>query len=170
MVLSFTKTLSQALEEIELAKQEIFPVHKSMVERDQNNNHLIIQRYGKAKWAIVDQLNGEYSAILNRKFDLYNWLYFQEDDEVAYFLNEVGNNSLHYSQFKAPAKFHLWKGKKGFVLGIEQFGQGFDAMYVDKNNIKQTAGAAFDFFRKCRSEIFFDDPKNAKIVFMQYKF
>ena len=113
-------------------------------------------------------LNQKYSRLLENGFDLYNWLNYQNKDEVAYFLNEAGSNALNYSQFKAPSKFHLWFGKKGFIIGIEQKGQGFNASKVDSERLKDNQGAAFDFFRNCKSKIFFDNDQDAKIVYMEY--
>jgi hypothetical protein len=36
--------------------------------------------------------------------------------------------------------------------------------------IKTNEGAAFEFFRKSQSKIFFDDPHDARMVFMEYRF
>ena len=108
----------------------------------------------------------EYSS----KFDLYNWLEFNSKDEVAYFLNEAGSNCLTYSDHKTPHKFHLWLGSKGFIIGIEQLGTGFNASEINEKKIKDNEGAAFEFFRNCQSEIFFDDSQKAKIVYMEHLF
>ena len=127
-----------------------------------------LESYGDAKWAIVDLLNDHYSSVLTSNFDLYNWINHNEKDEVAYFLNETGSNVLNYSEFGAPAKFHLWLGEKGFIIGIEQKGNGFNAFEIDKFGLKENEGAGFNFFRECKSQIFFDNVENVKIVFMKY--
>ena len=165
MALHFTKTLQEALEEIEFKENHQFVIHDKEEERIDHDN--VISVYGEAKWKIVDLLNQQYSTILKDKFDLYNWLNKNKDDEVSYFLNEVGSNSLAHSQFKAPYKFHLWLGAKGFIIGIEQKGEGFNAELVNINRIKENEGAAFEFFRSSKSEIFFDDIENAKMVYLQ---
>lgn len=167
MTLSFQHTLSQALEHIEFTgEQTTFPIHNHPQERTKET----IMHYGKAKWAVVDMLNKEYSTILNTEFNLYHWLHYNEHDEVAYFLNEAGSNALHHSEFKAPSHFHLWMGKKGFVIGIEQQGKGFDAERIDKEKIKNGDGAAFEFFRKCKGTVFFDDSSNARVAYIQCTF
>ena len=175
MVLHFQHTLPQALQEIELSgEHKEFLIH----DRPEPRTEDTIVQYGQAKWSIVDTINERYGAILNsnsgavlnNKFDLYNWLYYNDGDEVAYFLNEAGSNTLQHAEFQAPNKFHLWLGKKGFIISIEQQGKGFDAQEVEKNNIQKNAGAAFDFFRRCESAIFFDDPAQATKVFFQYRF
>ena len=130
----------------------------------------IIGKYGETKWAIIDLLNEKYGAILFNKFDLYNWLEKNKDDEVAYFLNEAGSNSLNYSQFLTPSRFHLWLGKKGFVIGIEKKGKGFNAVKVDEEKLKENKGGAFGFFRECRNLVFFDDAEDARIVYFQGTF
>ena len=59
----------------------------------------------------------------------------------------------------------MWLGKKGFVIGISQKGEGFSAVEVDDKKIKTNEGAAFDFFRNCKGEIFFDNPQQVRMVY-----
>ncbi len=166
MVLNFTQTLSLALQTIEFTgEQSSFPLLSQQKSKPED----ITTHYGQAKWAIVDMLNKEYSTILNTEFNLYHWLHYNEHDEVAYFLNEAGSNALNHSEFKAPSHFHLWMGKKGFVIGIEQQGKGFNAQKIDKEKIKEGAGAAFEFFRTCKGIIFFDEPKKARVVYLEVR-
>lgn len=156
------KTLSQALEEIEFKEE----YHHSIVqEEERESTKDIIDIYGKAKWAMVDILNQRYHSVLKDKFDLYNWLDYNENDEVAYFLNEAGSNALNHSEFKAPHRFHLWLGRKGFIIGIEQKGKGFNVAEISNGK----RGGGFDFFEKCKSIVFFDDSQNARTVFMEWK-
>ncbi|PIN87913.1 hypothetical protein COV12_01325 [Candidatus Woesearchaeota archaeon CG10_big_fil_rev_8_21_14_0_10_32_24] len=158
MAIDFDNTLDFALEKIRNHEYHEFEIHPDEVEV--THEHDLIERYGNAKWAIVDLLNQKYG----RKIDLQNWLDHKEDD-VAYFLNEAGSNSLHHSEFKAPCKFHLWMGVYGFIIGIEQKGKGFDASFVNEHKIKTNEGAAFNFFRKCKGKVFFDDSKNTTTIF-----
>src|SRR3989344_7393008 len=113
MALHFTKTIQQALEAIEFSDYYELPVYEAEEIRNHVISDQVIEQYGNAKWAIVDLLNEKYGAILFNKFNLHRWLEKNKDDEVAYFLNEAGSNSLNYSEFKAPSGFHLWLGKKG---------------------------------------------------------
>ena len=163
MVLNFNKTLQEALETIKFqdTKEHI----KFIVPQE---NH--IEEYGKIKWAITDSLNERYSQVLREPFDLYNWLHYNEKDEVSYFLSEAGSNSLHHSQFKMPDTFLLFKGRTGFIIGIQQQGDGFNALEVNDKRIKDNEGAAFDFFRRCTSTIFFDNAQDAKIVYFEFLF
>ncbi|MBI4983606.1 hypothetical protein HZC32_03100 [Candidatus Woesearchaeota archaeon] len=165
MVLDFNKNLPKALEEVSFTGE-----HRELVvyehERDYDE---IIEHYGKMKWKVADLLNERYGSILEDRFDLYNWLHYNERDELAYFLNEAGSNCLNYSKYKAPYKFHVWLGNTGFVVGIEQQGEGFPAELIHNQKVKQNEGAAFKFFNKCRSTIFFDDSKDAKMVLMEYR-
>ncbi len=166
MVLQFQRTLQEALEHIRFAgTHHEFPLQDEERQRTEET----IPIYGDAKWAIVDLVNNEYSQVLENSSDLYNWLNYNESDELAYFLNEAGSNALNYSEFKAPSKFHLWLGKQGFVVGIEQKGMGFNAQEVNEKLIRENEGAAFEFFRNCKSTIFFDNPSNARIIFMEWK-
>jgi hypothetical protein len=161
------KNLNLALQEIKVKEHKQFTIHK----KEEIRTHLIsdnlIDHYGKTKWEIVDLLNNHYNQ---NKFNLYNWLNKNKDDEVSYFLNEVGSNSLNHSPFLAPYKFHLWLGESGFIIAIEQKGEGFNANFINQNRIKDNQGAAFTFFRNCKNQIFFDDPNNTKTVFMQQIF
>ena len=176
MVLHFTQQLHQALQEIEFIEHQEWIVHEPEEERTYNISDEILGKYGDCKWAIVDLLNQKYGSALgsqfnlalNGKFDLYNWINKNKQDEVAYFLNEAGSNCLNYSEFKAPYKFHLWLGEKGFIIGLEQKGKGFNAEAVHQQKIKENEGAAFEFFRECNSKIFFDDSVNAKIIYLQF--
>jgi hypothetical protein len=163
MTIYFQKTLQEAMEAIEHTNYHDFPIFG-------DNRDELIEIYGKMKWEIVDLLNDYYNHILKDKFDLYNWLNHNTNDELAYFLNESGSNALSYSDNKVPNRFHLWLGTKGFIVGIEQTGKGFNAQEVDEKKIKENEGSGFTFFRDCQSGIFFDDPKESKIVFMEFQF
>ncbi len=170
MVLHFTKTLSEALDEIKFSNYCEFPVYNSEAIRTHLVSDAVIEQYGNAKWAIVDLLNEEYGLLLFNKFDLYNWLEKNKDDEVASFLNEAGSNCLNYSQYLAPSRFQLWLGKNGFIIGIEQKGKGFDASKVNEEKLKENQGGAFSFFRESKGVIFFDNAEEARIVYLQVKF
>src|SRR3989338_2576413 len=114
MTLSFQHTIPEALKKIQCTgEQTTFPIHPHQTKRTEES----IVHYGNAKWTIVDMLNERYSTILNTEFNLHHWLHYNEHDEVAYFLNEAGSNTLNHSEFKAPSQFHLWMGRKGFVIG-----------------------------------------------------
>ena len=165
MTLNFNKTLQQALDNISQTDYHEFLIHEE--ESATEHHEVLITKYGDAKWAIVDLLNQKYSQRLEQPFDLINWLHYNENDELAYFLNEVGSNVLNYSEFKAPYKFHLWLGERGFIVGIEQKGKGFDAEKIHHENIKEGEGAAFDFFRKCKGEVFFDVHKEVRVVYFE---
>jgi len=168
MVIAYGCNLKESLKIIGyLGNSHKLEVHSK--EHLAEHSHELINKYGDAKWAVIDLLNQNFNKVLKDKFDLYNWLNHNENDEVAYFINEVGSNSLNYSEFKAPHKFHLFLGKCGFIIGIEQKGKGFDATKVDKQGIKENEGAGFNFFRNCKSIIFFDNPNDTKIVYLCYK-
>ena len=164
MVIHFTKTVQDALKTISFTSYHEFLIHheESATEHSQE----LISKYGDAKWAIVDLLNKKFS----QNSDLINWLHHNQEDELSYFLNEVGSNVLNYSEFKAPYKFHLWVGSHGFVVGVEQKGTSFNAELIERECMKDNEGAAFDFFRKCKSSIFFDDARSARIVYFEHKF
>ena len=171
MVLNFTQNLPDALEIIDFSGEGYeLPVYSQEEVRSHIISDEIIARYGDAKWAIVDLLNQEYGALLFNKFDLHNWLLKNKDDEVAYFLNEAGSNSLNYSQFLAPSRFHLWLWQKGFVIGIEQKGKGFNAAQIDAERKRENQGGAFSFFRECKSTVFFDNAEEARVVYFLVKF
>jgi hypothetical protein len=169
MVLDFDRSFLQALESIKYDKtHHEFIIHDQ--EKPIDDYTQLVNRYGEAKWKVVDVLNDKYAHLLPKRFDLYNWLEHNEKDELAYFLNEVGSNCLNYSQYRAPSRFHIWQGKQGFIVGVEQKGHGFPAQKIHKQKIKNNEGAAFRFFQSCRSTVFFDDPEDAKMVFLEYKF
>ena len=170
MALHFTKTLQEALENIGSFDYQQLSVYESEEVRTYMISDEVIGQYGDAKWSVVDILNEKYGALLFNKFDLHNWLEKNWEDEVAYFLNEAGSNSLNYSEFLAPFCFHLWLGKKGFVIGIEQKGKGFNAKKINEEKLKENKGGAFAFFRACKNVVFFDDPENAKIAYLELKF
>ncbi len=164
MVISFQFDLKKALKSINLTEEK-----KTIVIEKRRDEAEFIECYGKAKWAIVDLLNEQYAKLFNSPIDLYNWLNYNESDEVAYFLNEAGSNTLNYAELKKPSAVHLWWGKKGFVIGIEQEGRGFDAARIDLLRLRENEGAGFEFFRKCKGTVFFDDVKEAKIIYFMQK-
>ena len=165
MAIDFQEKISDAL--IEINHQGEYFIWTVQGEQSEVNS---LANYVDAQWKIVDLLNEKYGLFLDEEFDLYNWINFNPNDEVAYFLSEAGSNCLNYAQHKAPHKFHLWLGGKGFVIGIEQKGEGFPAERVNAEMIKENEGAAFNFFRNCRNTVFFDNPRDARIVFMKSKF
>jgi len=146
MVIHFRHNLTAALQNIKSTDYKEFLVSN-------------LEEYGEAKWQIVNLINQKFST----QHDLYNWIHYNEKDEVAYFLNEAGSNALHHDKIK---KFHLWLGEQGFIIALEQE-SGFNAAEVDEKKIKNNEGAAFQFYRNCNSKIFFDKAEEAKIVFME---
>lgn len=169
MTLHFNHNLAQALENINYSgESHQFLIHNTEKERDVHSSCGIVEKYGDVKHKVVNLINEKYGTILANKFDLYNWILQNQEDEVAYFINEAGSNCLSYSQLKAPHMFHLWLGSKGFIIGIEQKGNGFNAEKIHHKKIKENKGAAFEFFRSCRNRIFFDDSNNAKMVLMEF--
>lgn len=168
MAIRFHKTLSDSLTKINLQTYHRLPVHELETARTIKTSDEIIDRYGKAKWKIVDLLNEHYHKKLKTPFDLYNWLHKKKDDEVSYFLSEAGSNCLNYATFKAPSQFHLWLGDNGFIIGIEQKGNSFPARMIDEEKRKENDGAAFTFFRTCNNSIFFNHPEKTTIVYMEY--
>ncbi len=147
-MIDFGRKLSTCFEKIGLDRYKVIRI------QDQEG-------YNKHKWTIPDLLNLRY----NTTFDHHNWLHYKESDEVAYFLNEAGNNVFHYCGF--PFQFHVWFGKKGFVIGISQEKE-FNAVEINENRVFQTEGRGFEFYRSCKSVVFFDDPKNVKCVYFEY--
>ena len=170
MTLDFVKTIQQALTAIGFSGYYELPVYEAEELRSYIISDEVIEKYGQAKWAVVDILNEKWGVLLFNKFDLHNWLEKNQEDEVAYFLNEAGSNSLNYSEYLAPSKFHLWLGKNGFVIGIEQKGKGFNAVKVNEEKIKENKGGAFKFFRECKGVIFFDNAERARMVYLEVKF
>lgn len=164
MTLHFTRTLQEALRQIDFIEKVEFPIHMTDVSRVYAENDAILEKYGLTKWTIVGILNELYAE----KFDLTHWIERNKDDEVAYFLNEVGSNALNHAEFKAPAAFHLWMGTKGFVIGIEQKGQAFNASLINEMKLRTNEGRAFEFFRDCKSKIFFDNAEKARVVYLEY--
>lgn len=140
-----------------------FPVHEQ--EQPATHSEIFISKYGSAKARIAELLNQRYAQSLSKPIDLHNWLYHRQEDEVAYFLNEAGSNAINHSIYKAPAKFHLWLGEKGFIIGVEQHGKGFAVEQLTKSIRQKNGGEGSLFFRACKATIFFDNPKEARVVY-----
>lgn len=166
MMVLTPQTFPQALQEIDFTGEVLeLPVHVQETSRVLENSDAILEVYGKAKWHIIDVVNARYAHILRQPFDLHHWLARDESDELAYFLNEAGSNALNHSQFKAPSWFWLWFGTKGFVVGIEQKGEG-------GFTVPEKAGGGFMFFQKCNNVIFtsVDSKQKTSTVFLEYRF
>ena len=131
MTINFNASLQKSLPKLGQHSYHEFVVHGE--ERVISNSDEVVDIYGKTKWAIVDLLNNNYNHLIKDKFDLYNWLNNNQNDEVSFFLNETGSNCLNYSDHKVPHKFHLWLGRKGFIIGVEQKGEGFNAIKINDN-------------------------------------
>lgn len=150
MVIDNSMTLKQALAAIQL--------ERSFKLKIESGKH-----FQPVLWNVLDLLNERYWQQLPFLFDHYNWVNHNLQDEVAYFLNEAASNAFNYSELKIPAAFQLWMGKRGFVLGVSQFGQPFNA-----NAIKP--GGGFAFFSRCRCAIFLDDFCRARTIYAMYRF
>ncbi|MDP3640080.1 MAG: hypothetical protein Q8R53_02660 [Nanoarchaeota archaeon] len=170
MVFSFNLTLKKALEFLSATNDyHTFPIHGE--EHPAVHSEAFIAQYGAAKRSVVELLNQRYKSLLSPKADLHNWLYHRQDDEIAYFLNEAGSNTINHSDYQAPACFHLWLGERGFIIGVEQKGQGFAAEKLRKETVpSESGGSASRFFRSCKGIIFFDDPESARIVYYAHTF
>jgi hypothetical protein len=167
MAIHFNYSLPESLKNIDYVEHnEEFIVHDNEEIRVLSNSCDIIEQYGEMKHQVVSLINEVYG----KDFDLKNWIRRDLSDEVAFFLNESGSNVLNYSQFKAPSKFGLFFGKKGFIIGIEQKGKSFNAKHIHDNNIKENEGMAFKFYKQCSSKIFFDHPQDTNIVYLEFLF
>ena len=168
MVVDFERSLEESKNIIdfgaEIAEFVIFDISGV------NSLEEIQIKFSKALWTVVEVLNSRYQEKLEFEFNLYNWIEHNNSDEVAYFLNETSSNCLNYSQFKAPWKFVIYFGSKGFILGVLQQGKGFNAEHVFLDRVKSNEGAGFLFYEECPSVIFFDDASNAKEVYLEYLF
>jgi hypothetical protein len=158
MVISYNTNLDQEINLIEGYEHKTIFV--SDVERTLNNTDEILEKYALTKDRIVELVNKNYGT----NYNLENWVNDKEDD-LAYFLNETGSNMLNYSSNKIPLKFHLYLGKKGFIVAMEQE-SCFNAQEVDNKKLKENQGRAFNFYRQSKNKIFFDNPEKAKTVFM----
>ena len=167
MVIHFNYSLQEALKNIDhIEHNEEFIVHDNEEIRVLSNSCDIIEQYAIGKEQVVSLINEVYS----KNFDLHNWIKRDLNDEVSFFLNEAGSNVLNYSQFKAPSKFELFFGKKGFIIGIEQKGKSFNAKHIHDYNIKENEGMAFKFYKSCKNKIFFDHPQDTNIVYLEFLF
>ncbi|PIN74339.1 hypothetical protein COV20_00240 [Candidatus Woesearchaeota archaeon CG10_big_fil_rev_8_21_14_0_10_45_16] len=161
MVLDFNIGLPEALARIELFEQRNFTVYEEEQERTYHSSDDILERYAEAKARIVEVINEKFGTSYNLK----NWI-DKKEDEVAGFLNEAGSNVLANSSYKCPYAFHLWIGRKGFIISVEQKGRGFDAVEVARKGIKENKGGGFAFYRRCKGIVFFDDVKEARKVYL----
>lgn len=164
MVLNSDLTLQKALAVLgENPAYVTFPVHTE--KQPAIHSASFIAHYGSAKFRIVELLNQRYAQHFSSLIDLHNWLYHRQEDEVAYFLNEAGSNAINHSDYKAPARFHLWLGENGFLIGVEQKGKSFAVGELTKSLRQTKGGDGSRFFQACQGTIFFDNPKEAKVVY-----
>lgn len=172
MALDFTRSLHEALANIHFdgPNYHEFSIHSNEEERSHHTTDDVMELYGDSKWSIAHLLNQRYGLLFKTPVDLLNWLNHNKDDEVSYFLNEAGSNVLNYAEFKAPSKFHLWLGEKGFLIGVEQKGDSFNAKHIHDNSVKQNKGAAFEFFKTSKGIVFFDNPEETRVVYFEYIF
>ena len=162
-------TLTNALERIKFKDGEVWDwqISAKVVKFPFDVVHLPLseyhERYERAQERIVRIVN----YVFDKNFDLSHWPK-KPGDELAFFLVETGNNAMWHSQFQAPYRHFLFVGEQEFVVGISQKGRGFNAREVDKLRQFSYGGRAFEFYRGCRSTIFFDNPESARVVFMEH--
>ena len=189
MVLNFDYTLSEALDKVGFTKKLVFNVYNSGKDGadvyDTSSGgtdvsigeSVLLSRYGDAKWGISSVINGNYGSRLKCPVDLYNWLFFCEDDEVSYFVCEMGANVIHH-QGCFPECFEVYLGSSGFVLGVVQNGLNrgqrvkkvFNAVEVDVKKIFSNSGGGFSFLRRCKGVVFFDNPFDVRVVYYVQSF
>ena len=119
-------------------------------------------------------LNQTFEEKLERPFTDSMAVMDDRNDLPTRFIFETHANTAWYSQFKFMYKLSLWTGESGFILAVEQKGEGFDAVTINEKRLTSGPnGEGGAFFRICREtepEYFFDKPSNARTVYMKHKF
>ena len=173
MVIQIGKTLDDSLKGIGFSGSNgghlIFPLHKlakSLYEQSSDYQEDLVQKY-------LEAVEGEIPNTLKRRFqdkpEMFRSRFGGFCDDITYFFAETYFNVAFYGDYHFPSMIQAWIGESSFVLSVGQEGNGFDAEMVNQTRKIQNAGGAFNFFRSCESEIFFDNPNNARTVFMGYK-
>lgn len=127
-----------------------------------------LDRFSEVKWEIIDLLNTHYKDQLLEKFDLFDWLIYNDGDEVAYFLCEAGSNIITHSQFHIPACVRVFLGTNGFIVALEQQGEGFSVSLAMQKEHNELEGGGFAFYLRSKSVIFFDNWEEARIIYCCY--
>ena len=163
MVLVFDKTLDDALKEIGFSESEGVYLEQVIYDGEVHVRELIpikrrqiTKRVGRSEevWSRFARY-GQASNCLacEHLFDFFNHAY---------------SNIFERSQYGRTYKDHYWFGKRGFVIGIEQKGRGFDAVQIDSKRTKNGHGHGFDHYRSCPYPIFFDNSRDARVIYVQY--
>ena len=173
MVIKIGKTLDESLKGIGFSgpngEHLKFPLHEvaeSLYRQSSEYQRNLVQKY-------LEVVEGDIPNTLKRRFrdrpKMFRSRFGGFCDDITYFFAETYFNVAFYGDYHFPSMIQAWVGESSFVLSVGQKGNGFDAEMVNQTRRKQNAGGAFNFFRSCESEIFFDNPNNARIVFMEYK-
>ncbi len=177
MVINWNKNLEETLTEIKGTTNDL-PVYISMQFTTKDTKTLDTFRNGyiecnKLQNKIFEMINSIYCTTGKKRFEYKPLQEIQEDDysyDLNMFLHEASDNIIRYSENEIPKAFHLWTAEKGFVIGVEQEGNGFNAKKINESRIcdEDSKGRGFEFFRNSKQEILFDNPIDTRIVYMKY--
>ena len=176
MVLNFDQTLDAALEDIgykgEHQEWDFHQEERHMRDMPKEYRDKHYRPFFNLMFIeIPTMLNERFREKLKKPFSTFLGMN-QEHDFPHKFLWEAHANTTNHSQYGFASQMYFWLGENGFMLALEQKGNGFDAVQVDKKGIKQheESGGGFKRYRSFESEIFFDSPTDARTVYMKHKF
>ena len=174
MVIAFHKSLNNALIEIGFQEgrdfyrqYEIYPF-QDVINPNSSERFEKSKEYRQKRDELLREINQGLAHKFQRRFDMSHW-FTGENDDLANFLAEAGSNAFTYSEYHAPHQLGLWLSDISFVVSVEQLGKGFNANKINNTRQKSNAGAGFELYRNCASEIFFDNPEVSKKVYMQFR-
>ncbi|MBW2984400.1 hypothetical protein KY361_04750 [Candidatus Woesearchaeota archaeon] len=164
MVIAFDKTLADALREIGFSESEgvhleevVYDGEVHLSELSPEEQESLFARIGRAYGEVFNQV-----TLCGKSWDVPHLR------NLSDFISHITTNVRKYSQYGIEYRIHFWQGERGFVVGIEQKGRGFEAKRVDSERIASSYGNGFNFYRACSPYIFFDSPSDARIVYMQW--
>ena len=178
MVIKFSKTLGEALQEIgyggELKNTIEYILHneeKKIQDMSKDYKSKLVQRFYRevlGKNLIPELVNENYGHLL--KEPLVMPPHSHDCNNPFTFLWERYNDSILYGEYGMPSRFNMWLGQESFILGLEQKGKGFNVIKINKRKPRKRGGTGFKDLRETRHDIFFDNPEDARAVYLQYKF
>ncbi|HLC58661.1 MAG TPA: hypothetical protein VJI68_02275 [Candidatus Nanoarchaeia archaeon] len=182
MVLAYDLTLEKALDEIGFVAGKSYSVDYDVffnnarkLPGDKNKS---IDSFSQSK---SEQLLFDLDRFFNYRFFntipystdplfLYTMLSGNKKREIPLFMSETIFNAIDHGEYTSVHHLELRLTTKGTVIGVCQLGNGFNAVNIDARRIFKNLGGGFTAYRKISSSVFFDDPLNARGVYLKYVF
>ena len=126
-------------------------------------SELILAR-GRENGEIQDTINNALGTNFGQRGNC------QQDCTLYAILFEAHASIAMHGDYNFPSKIELWIGKAGFIVGVQQKGRGFNADEISRTGKhREGGGSGFKTYKELGYDVFFDNPTDARTVYIMRK-